>query len=80
MANRASLREKSTSGSVGRFESSWNGRARHLLALAQADVDERWSYYEQLAGVSRSVPQDRGNADVPTTDTDTGTDTDEDLP
>ena len=54
------------------------GRARHLLALAQADVDERWSYYEQLAGVSRSVPQDRGNADVPTTDTDT--DTDEDLP
>ncbi|MGE5829530.1 MAG: pyruvate:ferredoxin (flavodoxin) oxidoreductase [Micromonosporaceae bacterium] len=45
-------------------------RARHLLALAQADVDERWSYYEQLAGVSRSLPQDRGNIDVPTTDTD----------
>ena len=33
-------------------------RARHLLALAQADIDERWHYYEQLAGVERSVPQD----------------------
>jgi pyruvate-ferredoxin/flavodoxin oxidoreductase len=51
-------------------------RARHLLALAQADVDERWSYYEQLAGVSRSLPQDRGNVDVPTIDTDAN----EDLP
>ena len=39
-------------------------RARHLLALAQADVDERWHYYEQLAGVERSVPQDSGGVDV----------------
>jgi pyruvate-ferredoxin/flavodoxin oxidoreductase len=30
--------------------------ARELLALAQADVDERWRYYEQLAGVERRVP------------------------
>ncbi len=29
------------------------GRPR---ALAQADVDERWRYYEQLAGVHRSIP------------------------
>jgi pyruvate-ferredoxin/flavodoxin oxidoreductase len=36
-------------------------RARHLLALAQADVDERWHYYEQLAGLERSVPQDPGS-------------------
>ncbi len=34
--------------------------SRHLLALAQADVDERWHYYEQLAGETRSVPQDSG--------------------
>jgi pyruvate-ferredoxin/flavodoxin oxidoreductase len=30
--------------------------ARELLQLAQADVDERWRYYEQLAAVERSVP------------------------
>jgi pyruvate-ferredoxin/flavodoxin oxidoreductase len=35
-------------------------RARHLMALAQADVDERWRYYEQLAGVERSVPHEPG--------------------
>ncbi len=31
-------------------------RAAELLELAQADVDERWRYYEQLAGVERTVP------------------------
>ncbi len=35
-------------------------RAHHLMALAQADVDERWRYYEQLAGVERSVPHEPG--------------------
>jgi pyruvate-ferredoxin/flavodoxin oxidoreductase len=39
-------------------------RSRHLLALAQADVDERWRYYEQLAGVARSVPADDGEVPV----------------
>ncbi|MDP1879257.1 MAG: pyruvate:ferredoxin (flavodoxin) oxidoreductase, partial [Actinomycetota bacterium] len=33
-------------------------RAEHLQALAQADVTERWHYYEQLAGVERTVPVD----------------------
>ncbi|MBI1351471.1 MAG: pyruvate:ferredoxin (flavodoxin) oxidoreductase [Actinomycetales bacterium] len=33
-------------------------RAEHLQALAQADVDERWHYYEQLAGVERTIPVD----------------------
>ncbi len=33
-------------------------RAEHLQALAQADVDERWHYYEQLADVERNVPTD----------------------
>jgi pyruvate-ferredoxin/flavodoxin oxidoreductase len=33
-------------------------RAEHLQVLAQADVDERWHYYEQLAGVERNVPID----------------------
>jgi pyruvate-ferredoxin/flavodoxin oxidoreductase len=32
------------------------GRADALATLAQADVDERWRYYEQLAQVERSVP------------------------
>ena len=30
-------------------------RADELLALAQADADERWRYYTQLAGLERSV-------------------------
>jgi pyruvate-ferredoxin/flavodoxin oxidoreductase len=51
-------------------------RSRHLLALAQADVDERWHYYEQLAGLARSVPQDPGNDDVLVSDFEAS----EDLP
>jgi len=31
-------------------------RAEHLAALAQADADERWRFYEQLAGVERTLP------------------------
>ena len=31
-------------------------RAAQLAALAQADADERWRYYEQLAGMQRTVP------------------------
>lgn len=35
-------------------------RAASLLTLAQADIDERWHYYEQLAGVERSIPHEPG--------------------
>jgi pyruvate-ferredoxin/flavodoxin oxidoreductase len=31
-------------------------RAERLLALAQRDVEERWRFYEQMAGIERSVP------------------------
>jgi len=31
-------------------------RANMLLDLAQADIDERWHYYEQLASLERQVP------------------------
>jgi pyruvate-ferredoxin/flavodoxin oxidoreductase len=31
-------------------------RAERLAALVQADVDERWRYYEQLATMERTVP------------------------
>ncbi len=31
-------------------------RAAELAALAQADADERWHYYEQLADIERTVP------------------------
>jgi len=34
--------------------------ARRLFALAQADIDERWRTYEQLAGLERSVPGREG--------------------
>jgi pyruvate-ferredoxin/flavodoxin oxidoreductase len=31
-------------------------RSTHLLDLAQAAIDERWRYYEQLVDVERAVP------------------------
>jgi pyruvate-ferredoxin/flavodoxin oxidoreductase len=31
-------------------------RAERLMALAQRDVDERWRFYEQMAGIERTVP------------------------
>ena len=34
-------------------------QAARLAALAQADVSERWRYYEQLAAIHRTAP---GNA------------------
>jgi pyruvate-ferredoxin/flavodoxin oxidoreductase len=39
-------------------------RARELAALAQADADERWRFYEQLSGLERTVPG-AGRADPP---------------
>ena len=33
-------------------------QAGRLAALAQADADERWRYYEQLAGMHRTVPHE----------------------
>jgi pyruvate-ferredoxin/flavodoxin oxidoreductase len=33
-------------------------RSKHLFDLAQADADERWSYYSQLAGMERTVPHE----------------------
>jgi pyruvate-ferredoxin/flavodoxin oxidoreductase len=35
-------------------------RAAELLALAQADVDARYSYYRQLAALQRSAPAHAG--------------------
>jgi len=55
----------------GRFamlERSDPERSAHLTALAQADVDERWRYYAQLADVERTVAHKRddppGNGEV----------------
>jgi len=31
-------------------------RAAELAVLAQSDADERWHYYQQLAGIERTVP------------------------
>ena len=39
-------------------------RAEQLFTLAQADVDERWRYYEQLAGLDRAVPSDNHDDDL----------------
>ncbi|MFI5262724.1 MAG: pyruvate:ferredoxin (flavodoxin) oxidoreductase, partial [Candidatus Limnocylindrales bacterium] len=40
----------------GVLERTHPERAAELAALAQADADERWRYYEQLAGIERTVP------------------------
>ena len=39
-------------------------RSRHLLAMAQSDVTQRWHYYEQLAHVERTLPHDDGSGAV----------------
>jgi pyruvate-ferredoxin/flavodoxin oxidoreductase len=44
-----------TEGRYAVLEHTHPERAAHLQALAQTDVDERWRYYEQLAGVERAV-------------------------
>jgi pyruvate-ferredoxin/flavodoxin oxidoreductase len=33
-------------------------RAERLASLVQADVDERWHYYEQLAAMERAIPHE----------------------
>ena len=38
-------------------------RSRHLLALSQSDVDERWHYYEQMSGLERSIAHEDGERD-----------------
>jgi len=40
-------------------------RAAQLADLAQGDADERWRYYEQLAGMHRSVPHLHAHASPP---------------
>ena len=35
-------------------------RAELLMALAQADIDERWRFYEQMAAIERSVAAEAG--------------------
>jgi len=39
-------------------------RAEKLMKLAQRDIDERWHFYEQMAGVQRTVPDLAGNGDT----------------
>jgi pyruvate-ferredoxin/flavodoxin oxidoreductase len=43
-------------------------RAERLAALAQADVDERWRYYTQLAAMHRTVPHASPSPAEPGTD------------
>ena len=38
-------------------------RAHDLASLLQADADERWRYYEQLAGLERTAPEPDDDAD-----------------
>ena len=38
--------------------------SEHLLALSQADADERWRLYSQLAGVERTVPHEASLAEA----------------
>jgi pyruvate-ferredoxin/flavodoxin oxidoreductase len=47
-------------------------RAAHLASLAQADADERWHYYEQLATMERAVPHVPSPDVQPDVDSDAG--------
>ena len=47
-------------------------RAEMLLSLAQADVDERWRYYEQLSAMERTVPHDPEPEAQPEVESDAG--------
>ena len=47
-------------------------RAAALAGLAQADVDERWRYYEQLAGMHRVIPHVPDPEVVPEVESDAG--------
>jgi pyruvate-ferredoxin/flavodoxin oxidoreductase len=38
-------------------------RAKQLVKAAQADIDARWQYYEQMAGVHRVVPEESQDED-----------------
>jgi pyruvate-ferredoxin/flavodoxin oxidoreductase len=49
-------------------------RARRLAELAQADADERWRYYSQLAGMERTVPHE-AEIDTETTEAPAGAST-----
>ena len=53
-------------------------RAARLAALVQADVDERWQYYEQLAAMERAIPHEPDPAVQPEVDSDAGYRYDED--
>ncbi|CAB4859381.1 unannotated protein [freshwater metagenome] len=60
-------------GSEGRFTMlarSHPEQAARLMALAQIDVDERWRYYRQLAGVERTLAsldeEQTNNSETPT--------------
>ncbi|CAN5553800.1 pyruvate:ferredoxin (flavodoxin) oxidoreductase [soil metagenome] len=55
-------------------------RAAQLAALAEADVAERWRYYEQLAGISRTVPHVPAAEVQPAVESDAGYRTDGDDP
>jgi pyruvate-ferredoxin/flavodoxin oxidoreductase len=50
------------------LERTYPERARDLSALLQADIDERWRYYEQLASMHRTVPHVTHGPHVPAAD------------
>jgi pyruvate-ferredoxin/flavodoxin oxidoreductase len=47
-----------TEGRYAVLDRSDPERAAYLRGLAASDVKERWSYYEQLAGVERHLTDD----------------------
>jgi pyruvate-ferredoxin/flavodoxin oxidoreductase len=52
------------------LERTHPARAAELAVLAQADVDERWRYYEQLATIQRTVAHVPGSSGQPDADRD----------
>ncbi len=54
----------STEGRYAVLERTDPDRAQQLHQLAQRDVDERWRYYEQLAGVERQLTAEERDAEA----------------
>ena len=40
-------------------------QAKHLFELAQADIDDQWNYYEQMAGIEREIADNNRNGTEP---------------
>ena len=74
-SKRPTIPVRAFAGTETRFavlERTHPDNAEHLQALAQAEVDERWHLYEQLAAIERTIPHEPDPDVQPEVETDAG--------